>query len=140
MDRWAVATYIVAVVFIVFIINYAESLRGYQPTNITISQPTVTVTATLNLTSTLSGEKALYGLIYDVWFITEGGRWTVIRLVTPDKDGLIDGLMGCCDIYVFDGFVQGVPLGAKVMIVYREYFEGFQRHLVVSEIREMKRE
>ena len=141
MDRWEVATYIVAAVFIVFVISYAESLRGSQPTNINISQPTftststitVTTTQTLNSTSTLSGGKAIYGIIYDVWFIAEGGQWTVISLMTPDADGLAE----CCDIWVFDGFVQGVPLGEKVMIVYLEYFEGFQRHLVVSDIREM---
>lgn len=115
-------------------INNLNAVLNHE--NITVSTTTiesvVTTTATQNLTSEFSRELSLNSvLVYDVGYIVEGGRtYTHIYLLVPDGKGM----NVCCDVYLFDGAVQGVPLGQLVNIGYREYTENYIKHMVVTSI------
>ena len=135
MNKVDDGVYIITIAFVTLVVYILIVTPVSQPVpinqTITVTQTVnSTIIQTVNSTTPISEEKALYGVIFNFGFIADGGEWTVIYLMTPDEEMM----MQCCNIYVFDGFVQGIPLGAKVEIDYREYQSGFERHLIVTAI------
>ena len=100
---------------------------------------TSTTTNTLLLNRTVSpapvsygDAKALYGVVYDAQYFlgNNGDRYTLVYLMVPNEEGMA----GCCNIFVFTGFLQNIPIGSNVNITYREFYEGLERRLIATDI------
>lgn len=119
---------------VAFVIGWVVGLNSDYTDSPEINS-NVTIPQISNITEiTWSNEKALYGMIYDSQYVLGEYPATTMWLWVKGSEGMYI----CCNSYVFEGYVQGVPIGAEVMIVYREYTVDYVRYLVVVDIEVLK--